>query len=339
MYTGRIFKVKPLLKSTAKIILKISTWAAIVVCLYEYAGVKWLKIPWVPMTLVGTAVAFYLGFKNNSAYARTWEARKIWGAIVNLSRGWGILVRDFITDEFAHDSVSDQELKKIHRRLIYRHIAWLYRLKRQLRVIKEWEHDKEYNNNFRERYIKQLFPWDTPEQELQNFISIEESEKLLARKNPATQLIAHQSAELKSLKRQGLIDNFRHIEMEKMLVDFYTQQGKCERIKNFPLPRQYATVSIYFVLILILLLPLGLLSAFAGLGPHMVWGVVPFTVLIGWIFWFMELVGDFAENPFENLMFDIPMDSLTRTIEIDLREMLGETDLPEPITAKDNFVM
>lgn len=66
MYTGRIFKVKPLLKSTSKIILRIATWAAIVVYLYEYMGIKWLKIPWVPMTLVGTAVAFYLGFKNNS---------------------------------------------------------------------------------------------------------------------------------------------------------------------------------------------------------------------------------------------------------------------------------
>lgn len=112
MYTGRIFKVKPLLKSTSKIILRIATWAAIVVYLYKYMGIKWLKIPWVPMTLVGTAVAFYLGFKNNSAYARTWEARKIWGAIVNLSRSWGILVRDFITDEFAQDPVSEQELKK-----------------------------------------------------------------------------------------------------------------------------------------------------------------------------------------------------------------------------------
>jgi putative membrane protein len=88
-------------------------------------------------------------------------------------------------------------------------------------------------------------------------------------------------------------------------------------------------------------MPLGFLSAFSedGMPSYMIWGAIPFTTLIGWIFWSMELVGDYAENPFENLAFDTPMTSLTRTIEIDLREMLGETDLPPAIGAKDNFVM
>ena len=135
-----------------------------------------------------------------------------------------------------------------------------------------------------------------------------------------------QAEDLRDLKKRGLIDDFRHMEMQAMLTEFFTLQGKCERIKNFPLPRQYASLSIYFVYIFIFLLPMGLLSAFAdaNVAPYMIWGVIPFTTLVAWVFWMMEGVGDYAENPFENLAFDTPMTSLTRTIEIDLREMLNE---------------
>ena len=80
-------------------------WSVLVVALYEYAGAEWLSIPWVPLAVIGTAVAFYVGFKNNSAYDRLWEARKIWGAIVNDSRSWGAGVRAFVTDQFRKEPV------------------------------------------------------------------------------------------------------------------------------------------------------------------------------------------------------------------------------------------
>jgi putative membrane protein len=131
------------------------------------------------------------------------------------------------------------------------------------------------------------------------------------------------------------------MEMQSQLTELYSLQGKCERIKNFPLPRQYTSLSIYFVYIFIFILPMGLLSAFTtpNMPDYMVWAVVPFTALLGWIFWMMEGAGDYTENPFEALAFDIPMTSLTRTIEIDLREILGETDLPEAIGPKDGFLV
>ena len=146
MYVQRIFPPLNLVVFYWKQVLLFAVYSATIVALYEYLEWEWLMIPWIPITLIGTAVAFYLGFKNNSAYDRTWEARKIWG-------------------------------------------------------------------------------------------------------------------------------------------------------------------------------------------------VVPFTVLTGYIFWLMESVGDYAENPFEALAFDIPMTSLVRTIEIDLREMLEETNLPLAIGPKDNFVV
>ena len=131
------------------------------------------------------------------------------------------------------------------------------------------------------------------------------------------------------------------MEMQTLLTEFYTLQGKCERIKNFPLPRLYASLSIYFVYLFIFLLPFGLLSAYANanLPEYTVWSVIPFTTLIAWIFWMMESAGDYAENPFEALAFDVPISSLTRTIEIDLKEMLGETDLPQALTPKDGFLV
>ena len=89
---------------------------------------------------IGTAVAFYVGFKNNSAYDRLWEARKIWGAIVNSSRTWGMYVDGFVNNLFADENQSEEEIKKVKKRLIYRHIAWLYALRSQLLVSTPWEH-------------------------------------------------------------------------------------------------------------------------------------------------------------------------------------------------------
>jgi putative membrane protein len=334
MYINRVFSPLNTLRFSLVPILLFSAYSGLIVTLFVIYKFDWIRIPWIPLTLVGTAVAFYVGFKNNSAYDRTWEARKIWGGIVNSSRSWGSMVKSFVTDEFATDGVEQSEIDEIQKRMIYRQIAWLYRLKRQLRVLKPWEHDVKMNKRYR-KYITELFPSDDPETELKNYLASDEADKLLKTKNPCTQ------QELLELKRRGLIDDFRHMELQKMLTDFYTLQGKCERIKNFPLPRHYASLSIYFIYIFIFLLPMGLLSAFidSSIASYLIWGVIPFSTLISWIFWMMEGAGDYAENPFEGLAFDIPLDSLTRTIEIDLREMLGETDLPPAITPKDGFVM
>ena len=137
MYIQRVFNPVNLVRFSIKPILIFSSYALLIVALYQWHQYEWLKIPWVPLTLIGIAVAFYIGFKNNSAYDRTWEARKIWGGIVNSSRSWGAMINGYVTNEFATDKVSEQELQEIRKKLIYRHIAWLYRLKRQLRVRKD----------------------------------------------------------------------------------------------------------------------------------------------------------------------------------------------------------
>jgi putative membrane protein len=86
---------------------------------------------WQPVGILGISVAFYLGFKNNASYDRTWEARKIWGGIVNNSRTFGAAVCSFFQGE------NEQAVKK---EILYRHIAWLTALRFQLRLEREWEH-------------------------------------------------------------------------------------------------------------------------------------------------------------------------------------------------------
>jgi putative membrane protein len=161
----------------------------------------------------------------------------------------------------------------------------------------------------------------------------------VAHVNTATQIINEQSRDLKVLREKGFIDDFRHMEMVNILKSFYTLQGKNERIKKFPLPRQYANMSWIFVGIFIFLLPFSMIPELMKLGDWGFWLSIPITALIGWVYVMMEVVGDYSENPFQGMANDIPMLSLCRVIEIDMREMLGETDLPPSIQAKNGILM
>ena len=330
MYINKRLNFPRLILYSWKFLLSITTYSTLVVALYDYNDWEFMHIPYAILTIIGIAVAFYIGFKNNSAYDRIWEARKIWGAIVNSSRSWGIMVKDYITDNFSVEKLNKKDLHAIHKELIYRHIAWLYVLRRQLWKPQRWEHNTPKAVKYKE-FLMEIFAPNTKEDEMLLFLDKEEVNFMLQRKNVAAQLISKQSERLRELRQRNLISEFYHVSMKDMLVDFYTQQGKCERIKNFPLPRQYATSSYMFVVIFVYLMPFGLMTEFHKLGPHLIWLTIPFTVLVGWIFWVMELIGEYATNPFERMPFDIPMTSISRSIEIDLREMLGETDLPDTI--------
>lgn len=318
--------------------------AAIFAVLYQQ-GILTIHLPWLPISVIGTAVAFYVGFKNNSAYDRMWEARKIWGAIVNSSRAWGTYVDGFVTNEFVGTKHSDEEIHRIKQRLIYRHIGWLYALRSQLLVATPWEHISQgghtsrYARFYQESYGIGLVDEEVTRTELKHFLPPEEHDRLINHVNTATQIINEQSRELTQLKAAGLIDDFRHMEMMQTLYHFYEHQGKCERIKKFPLPRQYANMSRYFVGIFVFLLPFSMIPELLKLGDWGFWLAIPVTALIGWVYVMMEVIGDYSENPFQGMANDIPMLSLCRVIEIDLREMLGETDLPPAIQAKHGVLM
>ena len=164
------------------------------------------------------------------------------------------------------------------------------------------------------------------------FLEEKEYLEVINKVNAATQLNRRQGEALKEIHRDGLVNDFQQIEMMRTLEEFYNLQGKCERIKNTPFPRQYAFFSTVFVWIFVILLPLGLVEEFYKIANGtMVWLTVPASILISWIFSTMEAVGDNSEDPFENYVNDVPMTAISRTIEIDLREMLGEKDLPPKV--------
>lgn len=319
-------------------------FTVIIALLYQFKLIEF-NIPWLPVSVIGTAVAFYTGFKNNQSYDRLWEARKIWGGIVNDSRTWGMMVDSYVTNLFASEKKSEEEIHSIKQRLMYRHIAWLYQHRRQLLIPTSWEHVGQTGKRAESlgRTIEKrgagLFDRENGKVDMEHFISKEEFERISKNKNSATQLINEQSRDLRNLRQQGLVDDFRHMEMENILKSFYTLQGKNERIKKFPLPRQYANMSRIFVYIFMVLLPFSMLPELMELGWYGTAIGIPVTILIAWVYYMMEGIGDFSENPFQGIPWDVPMLSLCRTIEIDMREMLGETELPEPVNAIDNTLM
>lgn len=335
-------------KNLMKLTIYHIVWLLVFMCgiaaLYNFKIIS-INIPWLPVSLVGTAVAFYVGFKNNQAYDRMWEARKIWGGIVNDSRSWGMMVDGFVTNLFTENKVSKSEIEEVKKRLIYRHIAWLYVHRSQLLVATPWEHVSQGGRMekkakyYQHKFGVGLLDDEVTRTELKLFLPKEEHDRLIGYANTATQIINEQSRDLTKLREQGLIEDFRHMELANLLRSFYTLQGKNERIKKFPLPRQYANMSRYFIGIFIFLLPFSMMPELMKIEDYGKWLSIPITALIAWIYVMMEIVGDYTENPFQGMANDIPMMSLCRVIEIDLREMLGETDLPPAIKSKDGVLM
>jgi len=334
MNTGNRYKLRHFIPWTRHRLYVMLAVSGIPTLLYYFLEWTWLAIPWVPVALVGTAAAFIAGFRNTQTYNRMWEARQVWGAIVNNSRTWGIMVKDFVRSSHREDE------QLLHRRLLYRHFAWLTALRFQLREPKPWEHvkTKPYNREYLAYYSVPEWESDLAH-ELKAYLAEDECRQLLAATNWAAQLIAVQSQDLRKLHQDGRVSDLNYVEMVQLLSSLYDQQGKCERIKNFPYPRQFASVSLYFVYTLVFLLPLGFLNEFSRIGPHYIWLTVPFSMLVGWVFLVLEQIGENTENPFEGNANDIPITSMSRAIEIDLREMMGEKDLPEPIKPTNNILM
>ncbi|MEM7485916.1 MAG: bestrophin family ion channel [Bacteroidota bacterium] len=304
-----------------------------------YYGLDWtfIDLPFQPLTVIGIAVSFYIGFKNSQSYDRFWEGRKIWGGIVNYSRTWGVRVLSFIK---SNDPEKDKE---IHKQLILRHVAWLNALRVQLRQPRSWSIKE---NKSVEKVFDKHGERNISCNEAYNFVSMREFSDLKKRVNPATHLVKNQALDVAKLKKDGVIDGFQELQLQQVLEEFYNLQGKCERIKNTPFPRQYAFFSKVFTWIFVLLVPFGLLNVFEAHNQDygvdgMDWLIflqIPFSVLISWIFTTMEIVGDNSEDPFEGRINDVPMTALCRTIEIDLRDILDEQELPEPVKAKDNIL-
>ena len=331
MYVGKVFSVKILWPYAKKNLIRSIISSTIVTSLYFFFDWTFLAVPFLPIGTIGTAVAFYVGFKNNQAYERLWEARKLWGSITNNSRILTATVRSVITD------------KAIQKDLLYRHLAYINLLRLQLRKTIPWATSKENIHQNSVLEAEELLEYK------QAIIKLYEKmgrmdiyEMVKDRVNIANNALQQQYQELGKLKRAKIIDDFEHSDLLKIFNEFYNLQGGCERIKTTPLFRQFSIFSRIFVVLFIFLLPFGLLTSMNDLehiGHFGVWLTIPFSSLISWVFFSMEQIGEFSENPFDNGINDIPISTICRDIEIDMREMMGEKDLPEKIEPHDNVLL
>ncbi len=341
MYTRKTYRLKDMAWWTRFDTFRFFVYIMIWVALYHFLDLHWLKIPWAPLALIGTAVAFIIGFQNNAAYGRIWEARKIWGGVVNTSRTFGMFVQDMVTNEHTDTKLSSEELHHEIKTLTYRHVAWMTATRYAMRQQKPWEVAVDQKTN-REWNLMPPEKKTALEEALRPYLSEKELAKVMSRNNKQTAILYQQSHHLRRLKEEGAIWEFAFLQLESVLEELFTLQGKSERIKNFPYPRQYATLNHYFMWLLILLLPMALVPQFIEIAAGFevnndlikqlfVWFSVPVYVMIAWVFHTMERIGKTGENPFEGTSNDVPISTIARGIEIDLRQNLGEQtdEIPE----------
>ncbi len=322
---------------TLLFLIIIVLWVAV----YYFFELSWLKIPWTPLALIGTAVAFVIGFQNNAAYGRIWEARKIWGGIVNTSRTLGVFVQDMVNNQYAETPMEKEELQKEIKTLTYRHIAWMVALRHAMRESKTWETTNNHKTN-KEWGFRPPEKDASLEEDMKSYISESDFAYTMDKSNKQTALLYLQSHHLRELKEKGVIWEFSFLELEAIVQELFSLQGKSERIKNFPYPRHFATLNHFFMWIFVLLLPLALVPQFAEIGIDVVekqpligklfvWFSIPFYVIVAWVFHTMERIGRTGEHPFEGTANDVPISTIARGIEIDLRQNLGEdkSEIPE----------
>ncbi|MEZ4805074.1 MAG: bestrophin family ion channel [Bacteroidia bacterium] len=314
--------------------------ATVVTVLYELLNLKWLQIPLTPVGLIGTAVAFMIGFQNNAAYDRIWEARKIWGGIVNTSRSFIITLQDSFYMHRAEANKDESDELKI---ITHRHIAWLTALRYALRTKRKWETSYELFHKSDD------FSYNIPEfttsleEELEPYLSKEEYAYVMTTDNKPNAIIKLQSKHLRQLTDEKKLWDFSLLNLQQMLQELTALQGKTERIKNFPYPKQYGSIGYHFVHIFMWMLPMAIIPAFANMGisisetnpligEYFVWLNIPFTVIVIWVFNTMLRIGLGGENPFEGSPNDVPISNISRGITRDILQIINEdpAKIPAP---------
>jgi putative membrane protein len=262
-------------------------------------------------------------------------------------------VQEMVNNQYASSPLELEDIKEEKKVLIYRHIAWMTALRYAMRQRKSWEtsHLSRSNRKWADLlHIPEKI--SSLEDNLMLYLSAEEEQYVLSKSNKQTAILYLQSKHIGKLKEKGIIWEFSFLELENVLGELFIHQGKSERIKNFPYPRQYASLAYYLVKLFVVLLPFGIVSEFADIakyisinhpsvGSYFIWLSVPFCACVSWAFHIMERMARIGENPFEGGPNDVPISTISRGIEIDLREMLDENknDIPGQFPEDQNVQM
>ncbi|MDO9186186.1 MAG: bestrophin family ion channel [Bacteroidia bacterium] len=248
-------------------------------------------LPEMPLTIpafLGTAISILLSFKLSQSYDRWWEARKVWGSIVNDSRTFVIQLKTLTAKG------NDDLIKKI----AFRQIAWCYSLGQSLRGL-------------------------NPTENLEKFISTEDIEEIKQHNNKPLALIYLHGMDIKDLKANNQLDIFSQLQFDNTLLRLCDAQGKAERIKTtiFPVTYRLFLHSIIYLFVATLSISL------KGVGGFF---EIPLLLLISAAFFLLEKSATHMQDPFENKATDTPITSIARTIEINIKQLLKETEIPQP---------
>ncbi len=270
----------------------------------QLTGLLTFTLTPLPFTLVGLALSIFLGFRNNTSYDRFWEGRKLWGRIVNTSRS---LTRQIITLIVEDGSPKRPEVTEHHRVLVYRLMAYVHALRLHLRGQKD---------------LAELTP----------FLDADEVAKLERESNPPIALIQSLGDRFRESWQRGWIDPLHVPIFEGSLTGLADIQGGCERIRATPIPFGYAVLMHRVVGFYCLGLPFGIAEQVGVLTPVVV-------AMISYAFFGLDALGDEIEDPFGTDANDLPLSQLSTMIEINLRERLGETDLPQAVAPVDGVLL
>jgi putative membrane protein len=256
------------------------------------------ELPEMPLTIpvfLGTAISILLSFKMSQSYDRWWEARKVWGAIVNDSRTLIIQLQSFVSD------------KAIVQKMSHHQIAWCYSLGQTLR-------DQDALDG------------------LASYFSAKDLEAIAEHNNKPLAILKLHARELKELRTQGAIDTFMHVQLDDTLTRLCESMGKAERIKNTIFPATYRLFLHFTIYLFVVILSIAL----KGIDTYF---EIPLLTLISMVFFLIEKSATHLQDPFRNRPSDIPVTAIARTIEINIRQLLEEENVPQPAAAQDYYIL
>ncbi|HVH47299.1 MAG TPA: bestrophin family ion channel [Labilithrix sp.] len=281
--------------------ITVTAISIVVTVLYEEVPQLHYSLTPAPFTLVGLPLGIFLGFRNNTAYDRFWEGRKLWGGLVNTSRTLARQILTLIEPEVKGDGETDAQLKTFETKFVHLVIAYVHALRHHLRET-------------------------SPFEVLEHIVGEDEAANFRGQENVPYAMIQRMGELLVEARRKKWIHLFHVPAVDASLTSLTDIQGACERIKSTPIPYSYTVLMHRIVAVYCALLPFGLMDT--------VKWATPFVVLaISYCFFGLDAIGDELEQPFGVDINDLPLKSISRTIERNLRERLGEK-VPPPVAAE-----
>jgi putative membrane protein len=259
-------------------------------------------LPPIPLTLpaiLGSSISLLLAFALSQSYDRWWEARKVWGAIVNDSRTLVLQVRSFVQRDHAPPGML--------RALAYRQVAWCYGLGEVLRG-------------------------QDPRASLARYLPAPELAYAERHANQPLALLALHTEQIQDLYEQGALNPFQQVQLDQTLVRLCDAMGRAERIKSTVFPTNYRRLVHFLIYLFLATLSLSLVEINGLLE-------LPILLMFAVTFFLVERTARYMQDPFSNLPTDTPVTAIARTVEINLRQLLDEKNVPAPLPAEAFYLM